>query len=200
MYEVYQEDHVQRWLDGDLGVLDEYQATVDWPGCSFWRELTELHPDAKVILSTRDAELWWQSFNSTVAGVIHRAHKRLDDPRPWVAELHRFVVEVVEAKSFGVLAHLAPVEQIAAYIDHQRAVIATIPAERLLIHDVADGWGPLCSFLEVPAPAVPFPRANDRAEFQRLHNGHARSKSELAASFAQVSSRGGPSGGTYSNE
>jgi len=80
MYEVYQEDHVQRWLDGDLGVLDEYQATVDWPGCSFWRELTELHPDAKVILSTRDAELWWQSFNSTVAGVIHRACSDRHDP------------------------------------------------------------------------------------------------------------------------
>ena len=41
----------------------------------------------------------------------------------------------------------------------------TIPADRLLVYQVKDGWGPLCDFLGVPVPDEPFPRTNDRGEF-----------------------------------
>ena len=30
---------------------------------------------------------------------------------------------------------------------------------------LGDGWEPLCRFLNVPVPAGPFPRTNDRGEF-----------------------------------
>jgi hypothetical protein len=40
-----------------------------------------------------------------------------------------------------------------------------IPAERLLVFDVRQGWEPLCNFLGVAVPDTPFPRTNDRAEF-----------------------------------
>ncbi len=33
-----------------------YQATVDWPGCNFYREFLRLYPQAKVILTVRDPE------------------------------------------------------------------------------------------------------------------------------------------------
>ena len=32
-------------------LFDGYQATVDWPGCSFYRELMQKYPEAKVILT-----------------------------------------------------------------------------------------------------------------------------------------------------
>ena len=37
-------------------VLEGYRSTVDWPGCAYWRELTETYPHAKVILTVRDPE------------------------------------------------------------------------------------------------------------------------------------------------
>ena len=42
---------------------------------------------------------------------------------------------------------------------------ALIPDSQLLVFEVKHGWGPLCEFLEVPAPDEPFPRTNDRLEF-----------------------------------
>jgi hypothetical protein len=38
-------------------------------------------------------------------------------------------------------------------------------AERLLVFNVAEGWEPLCRFLETPRPATPFPRSHPRDEF-----------------------------------
>jgi hypothetical protein len=43
--------------------------------------------------------------------------------------------------------------------------VATVPAERLLVWSPADGWEPLCEFLEAPVPAAPLPRVNDSKMF-----------------------------------
>ena len=43
-------------------------------------------------------------------------------------------------------------------------VKAEIPADRLLVFEVKQGWGPLCEFLGVPEPEEPFPNVNDTAE------------------------------------
>src|ERR671912_2545704 len=48
------------------GVLGGYGAAVDWPACTFYEELMERHPDAKVILSVRDPELWYESVRNTI--------------------------------------------------------------------------------------------------------------------------------------
>jgi Sulfotransferase domain len=43
-----------------------------------------------------------------------------------------------------------------------------VPADRLLVYSVTEGWEPLCKFLDVPVPPTPFPRKNERAQMQRL--------------------------------
>lgn len=48
------------------GVLGVYEATMDWPACTFYGELIERHPDAKVILSVRDPERWYESVRNTI--------------------------------------------------------------------------------------------------------------------------------------
>jgi hypothetical protein len=48
------------------GVLGNYQATVDWPGCTFYEELMERHPGSKVLLSVRDPDRWYESTRSTI--------------------------------------------------------------------------------------------------------------------------------------
>src|ERR1700755_877814 len=42
-------------------VFEGYRATVDWPSATFWRELAEAYPEAKVILTLRDPESWFAS-------------------------------------------------------------------------------------------------------------------------------------------
>jgi hypothetical protein len=54
---------------------------------------------------------------------------------------------------------------ISVYRAHNAEVRATIPAERLLVYHVADGWGPLCDFLGVAVPEGPTPKVNSREEF-----------------------------------
>ena len=48
---------------------------------------------------------------------------------------------------------------------HHDEVKSTIPPERLLVWSASEGWEPLCEFLEVPVPEMPFPRVNDSREF-----------------------------------
>jgi len=48
------------------------------------------------------------------------------------------------------------------------AVRETVPADRLLVWQVKDGWEPLCAMLGVPVPDEPFPRTNDAAGFRVL--------------------------------
>ena len=44
---------------------------------------------------------------------------------------------------------------------------STIPPERLLVYRVADGWPPLCHFLERQIPDEPFPQVNSADDFRR---------------------------------
>ena len=48
---------------------------------------------------------------------------------------------------------------------HNAEVRRHIPAQRLLVFDVAEGWAPLCDFLGVPVPEAPFPNTNSVREF-----------------------------------
>ena len=54
------------------------------------------------------------------------------------------------------------------YVKRNQEVIDSLPPERLLHFHPKDGWGPLCAFLGVAVPAMPFPRVNSRDEL-----GHA---------------------------
>ena len=48
------------------GVLGNYEAAVDWPACTFYEELLERNPEARVILSVRDPEGWYESVRNTL--------------------------------------------------------------------------------------------------------------------------------------
>jgi hypothetical protein len=60
---------------------------------------------------------------------------------------------------------------LAAYRRRTEEVRAAIPAERLLVFNVAEGWAPLCRFLDVPVPDVPFPRMNSTEQFWKTVRG-----------------------------
>jgi hypothetical protein len=178
MTEVYAHaDHPVAWLRANQGqadwpgIFDGYRATVDWPGCTFWEELLEVSPQAQVILSVRPADRWYESFHATVEPILL-------DPAPSL--LGRFATEVVAQRTFGDLAGLSREDVIAVYQAHNQAVLAGVPTAQLLTYDVSEGWGPLCAFLGVDAPAEPFPNVNDRSQFAAVQRDALR-RSPFAA-------------------
>ena len=66
-------NHVERWevaVRGEPVDWEEmfagYRATVDWPGAAFFKELSERYLEAKVILTVRDPERWYESARDTI--------------------------------------------------------------------------------------------------------------------------------------
>ena len=49
-----------------------------------------------------------------------------------------------------------------------KQVKAAVPQEKLLMHAAEDGWEPLCAFLEVGVPDIPYPRLNESAKIKRF--------------------------------
>ena len=63
----------RRALEGDADwdeIFDGKESTVDWPASYHWRELMDVYPDAKVLLSVRDADSWVRSMQSTITQVF----------------------------------------------------------------------------------------------------------------------------------
>ncbi len=165
----------ERALDGEPKweeTFNGFQSTVDWPGGYFYRELAEFYPDAKVLLSVRDPRTWEQSMRQTVWAVRHgeslirllssaQAHVNPD----WNAFLH--MIDGLLWRDAGTFAGSAAEtgELIEVMLRHNEEVQRAIPPDRLLVWDVAEGWEPLCEFLELPVPDVPLPHINDRTEF-----------------------------------
>lgn len=47
-------------------IYGPYKATVDWPGAHFWAPLADRYTDAKIILSKRDPQRWYESMSETI--------------------------------------------------------------------------------------------------------------------------------------
>ena len=137
-------------------IFDGYQATVDWPAATFWRELAQAYPQAKLILTVREEEAW---FASTQATIFQKSYEDQPD------EFHQMLAKVI-GRLFDQKLHDKE-RVLDVYRRHNEAVQQAIPPERLLVYNVAEGWAPLCRFLGVAAPDAPFPRVNSRDDFVR---------------------------------
>ena len=161
-------------MDGSVqpsAILEGYRSTVDWPGGYFYAQLLDAYPDAKVLLSVRDPERWEPSFRETIVdmcfgdSLIHlmaSARARID-PK-WQRYL-AFVDRMFWSEQGTFPNGHEPADLIEGFTAHNEQVKQVVPAERLLVWEVTDGWEPLCEFLGVPVPSQPMPHANDRATF-----------------------------------
>jgi hypothetical protein len=157
----------QFWLRAARGekvdweeVFVNYHASVDWPSCHFYKELSEHYPDAKVILSERDPKKWYASITNTIL----KSMTQMAEKDPERAKWFEFARLIVIEQTFH--NDLSEDNMIAAYLRHNATVKATIAPERLLVFNPAEGWAPLCRFLGVTAPETPFPHVNTTEEFQ----------------------------------
>ena len=145
-------------------LFEGYQASVDWPSCNFWREQLAWYPEAKVILSERDPERWYDSIMNTIYP-SSVAVKNFDDPM--MQRRSKMVFEVIWDGLFdGRMDDKQHV--IDVYLAHNQAVKDEVPADRLLVFESSQGWEPLCEFLKVPVPDEAYPRVNTTEDFKTM--------------------------------
>jgi len=138
-------------------VFAGYRSTVDWPSATFYKELADAYPDAKVILTVRDPEAWFTSTQATIF-----SSRIFEDA---TSDWGRMVLKVVGDLFDREMSNKAKL--IDVYNRHNETVQRVIPAERLLVYDLSEGWDPLCSFLGVPVPDEPMPNTNSTEDFKR---------------------------------
>lgn len=183
-------DHKAREEPNDWeAVFAGFRATVDWPGCAYWRELVAAYPEAKVLLSVRDPDRWYDSAANTIyrmtAPETEAVRGALADvlPAETAAQLSAtgaFVNELIWQSTFG--GRFADRAQaIRIFNEHNAAVRAAVPPERLLVYEVTQGWAPLCRFLDVAVPAdLPFPHVNDRQSFHEMQSDPEAARRRIA--------------------
>jgi Sulfotransferase domain len=137
-------------------VFEGYRSTVDWPSATFYRRLADDFPSAKVILTERDPQAWFASTQATIF-----ARDFTGAPANPFESMVRKVVGAMFEGEMRDRDHL-----ISVYLRHNQEVRDTIAADRLLVYEVAQGWAPLCDFLDVPVPDTPMPKVNSTEEFQ----------------------------------
>ncbi len=150
-------------------LLEGYQATVDWPGCTFYKELTAKYPDAKVLLNVRDPEAWYKSANDTIYETSQPGFSPffIMSLVPRIRRMIRLSQSLIWRNTFNNRFEDKDYA-ISVFKDHIEAVKAAVPAENLLVYSVKEGWEPLCRFLEVDVPDKPFPHLHDSATFRRF--------------------------------
>ena len=159
-------------------LFKDYNSIVDFPGSMYYKELHTYYPDAKIILSVRDPESWYQSALKTIyafdpgpaikiklmlkmpfsskARNLFKAIQ-LNDKSIW----KKFFEGKFDDKNYA----------INKFKMHIEAVKQAIPKNQLLIFEAKDGWKPLCEFLNKPIPETPFPSSNKGEDFHEWAKG-----------------------------
>jgi Sulfotransferase domain len=150
-------------------LLDGWGSTVDWPACTFWEQIWRQFPDAKVLLSVRDPEAWYASCQKSIHASAQAAVK---------GELEGGSVDVSPAamKMINGLIWNGTFEgrfddkdfAIDVFNRHNEDVKSKVPADKLLVYEIGEGWDPLCEFLDVPVPDAPMPHLNDATSFRAM--------------------------------
>lgn len=187
MFEVLQNEenksHLDFWndvADSPVGqqknwdeVFSNYVATVDNPACCVWKELFQIYPDAKVLLTLhpRGAEAWYESTINTIYFTESMwQFKVLRLATPFGRKFGNMSSKLIWGRSHkGTMINKK--DAITHYQKHIEEVKAIVPPERLLIFSVDQGWEPLCNFLGVDVPDTDFPNLNDRNEIRKTIAG-----------------------------
>ena len=148
-------------------IFDGFRASCDWPSCEYWEALLAHYPEAKVILTLRDPDRWYDSVARTIYPVSFIPPRWISWMIPYVRRFHRMVFAIVwDGRFQGRFEDRA--FAIERYREHNERVKAKVPADRLLVFQPEDGWEPLCEFLGVPVPERSYPHLNQGDQVERM--------------------------------
>ena len=134
--------------DYRLPTFDMFDAFSDNPYFGIWRQVYDLFPDAKYILTVRDEDRWIESC------VRFYRHRRIRPMRVWMFGPHANPASSPESRQAWLdayRAHNATVREFFASRPHQ--YFEFDPTRE-------GGWDRLCAFLGAPVPSRPWPHAN----------------------------------------
>jgi len=169
-----------------------YEATQDLPANLYWEDLYNNVKDAKVILTVRDSdEQWYNSWMNFNRAYIEDGLTAFLDYRwmvwlmanGWMGSAQKFHLQNAVDWSTGMFGTKSdwPYSDVNMYLDewtkkkelmkqryraHILYVKSVVPAEKLLIWNLKDGWRPLAEFLDKPIPDIPIPRENRTGDTQ----------------------------------
>lgn len=157
-------DPLLPWTRSDWDrLIGRHRVTTDL-GSIFSEQLITAYPEAKVILVERPEDKWMASYRSVlIDGLFTGFHGFV---LCTLGPLTNQLGSVVSRDAFfGWLKASSRREAIermpTAHREHHAMVRGMVPPDQLLDFKLDHGWKPLCEFLEVPIPDVPFPHVND---------------------------------------
>ncbi len=173
-------EHTDIWLSVSRGekvnwesLFEGYQSTVYWSPSYDYLELLKQYPDVKVVLTVRDPEKWYKSMYDT----IYKFNRLTFSRKVFLLVMSLFKPELKKLYAMWQLQEQSLWKKtfkgkfhdkkfaIEVFNKHIEEVKKNVPADRLLIYEIQDGWEPLCHFLKTPVPEAPFPRVNDSSSF-----------------------------------
>lgn len=153
--------YVNKDADWDK-IYEKYDAAVDWPTCTFYKELMDKYPEAKVVLTVRTAESWYQSCKKTI-------HPQAISPNfnnEFAQKFKRMTKKIVLDGALNDPQAFADEEKIKSLFNsHIEEVKHYVPEDRLYVMQLGEGWNGLCEFLGKSVPDVPYPKSNSTEEF-----------------------------------
>ena len=110
-----------------------YVAIVDCPVCIYYKEIMEVFPEAKIILTVRNSQSWWKSFNRLMS-LVNKA-RLLRFLVPKLRKLSQFADKIIIENVFR--GRMEKENCINIFERHNQEVRELVPKGRLLEYDVA---------------------------------------------------------------
>lgn len=140
-------------------VFRDSVSVLDYPACLYPAELYAAYPDAKFILTTRNPAAWERSMKATILRVNDMLRSRRDKASVGIKYWNEHYLYNYHHNQL----HSNAQQEL---LIHNERVKSIIPADKLLVYEVSEGWGKLVEFLGVPEPKQPFPHVHDAAKFK----------------------------------
>ena len=168
----FNHNHVFKWVDAFNRetsepipwdeLLQHYQAACDYPTSPYFEELFKQYPAAKYVLTLRPEAEWLKSYK-----VLRHNHRHVRRFAPIFQRAKKLMemIEHLDSKLYG--ADQSDENLLRVFKEYNQKAENLIPAEQLLVLQPGDGWEPLCEFLQVEVPDLPYPRSNEGASLGR---------------------------------
>ena len=184
----YPIDAARHWLWGrfDMDRLTDFDACGDLPTPIYFRQLDNMYPGAKFILTTRNVDTWLDS--------VERHFTEAPPPSQ-----HTLLRDFIRIATYGVCQfHRGRFRDV--YLRHSDAVrryFVDRPQDLVELDFAAGhGWPELCAFIERPIPTIAFPnqRSHHISPLDVVRRGELAPKQALLRKMLAQNDLAGPTG------
>ena len=139
------------------------RSVMDCPTILYWDKIFEQYPNCKVIVPVFEYEKWYPSMVNLTNVIFSKPFTfsakflklcQMVQNEYWPRLFNHKIDEFMDDNKYDFARKY--------YNEKLQKIKFIVPEEQLLLFDVRDGWEPLCKFLDVPIPNMPYPSANIR--------------------------------------